>query len=171
LHGQALDDADEHRGGGGDVQIRWHFAVLHGVLQQLRQQLAVALQQQAELALQRRIGGLLQVVEDQARHARAFAHELDMGGEDPGEGVECRVGSGLAGRRLRRIFKSRQQVLRHPFHDRQPDRLAAGEMLEQRTLCHPDFPGDVAGGDGRRAVAARQRDGRCHDQGLTFFGR
>jgi hypothetical protein len=44
-------------------------------------------------------------------------------------------------------------------------------MLEQRTLRDAHFPGDVAGGDGRRAVAARQGDGRCHDQGLTFFGR
>ena len=64
----------------------------HGGLQQLRQQLAVALQQQAELALERRIGGLLQVVKDQARHARAFADELDVGGEDPGEGVERGTG-------------------------------------------------------------------------------
>jgi hypothetical protein len=44
-------------------------------------------------------------------------------------------------------------------------------MLEQRTLGHPDFPGDVARGDGGRAVAARQRNGRRHDQGLPFFGR
>jgi hypothetical protein len=46
-----------------------------------------------------------------------------------------------------------------------------GKCLNNAPCVTPDFPGDVAGGDGRRAVAARQGDGRCHDQGLTFFGR
>ena len=92
LHGQALDDANEHRGGRGDVELCRRLTGCNGGVQQFRQQLAVALQENAELALEGRIDGLLQVVKDQARHARAFADEIDVRGEDAGEGVERGTG-------------------------------------------------------------------------------
>jgi hypothetical protein len=70
MYGQALTMPMNIVVGGGSPDLL-ALAVFTRRLAATASATGVALQQQAELALQRRIGGLLQV-EDQARHARAF---------------------------------------------------------------------------------------------------
>jgi hypothetical protein len=164
LHDQTLDQADEAGGGGFGVQARADLSLVDRFAQLAEQQLAVALEHATHLELGRRVGGLLEFVEDEPGHARMRDDEFDMRPEHRSQRVQRRGGL------VRRGLKLPKQGFAHPAHGGQPDGVLGGEVLEHRTLRDADRCGDVAGGDQRRARFARQTQGGFNDLGLAFFG-
>ena len=78
LHDKTLDQADEAGGGSFGVQVRADLSLFDRFGQLAEQQLAVALEHATHLELGRRVGRLLEFVEDEPRHARMRDDELDM---------------------------------------------------------------------------------------------
>ena len=159
-----MDQADEARGGGLWVKVGADQTLFDRQIQAPEQQLAVALEDGANLELGCRVGGLLEFVEDEPRHARVGDDEFDMGPKYRGQRVQrC---SGLISGGLQPF----QQSFPHPAHGGEPDGALGGEVLEDRALRDADGRGDVPGGDQGWAGLSRQPQGCGHDFGLAYFG-